>query len=373
MSIRSFSFLALVVLLISSTQGCRDVSNSSGETKNFVADRKIAIPPEGKLYSGIFPGTDDIVSEDEISSESLNEYINKVGKKPTWVYFSDNWYKSRAFPEKTATWIREMGSIPFIRLMLRSSEEQNIEEDKFTLDNIIEGEFDDDLRRWASDAKRFETPLLVEYGTEVNGDWFSWNGRWNGGGRKTGYGDPKKADGPERFQDAYRHIIKIMKDEGAGNITWVFHVDSDDVPDKSWNRLENYYPGDDWIDWIGVSIYGASEPSDEDDTTFSEIMDEIYPRLTRLGKEKPVAVLEIGVAANNKEVDQAKWTEEALTELSSFRWPEVIGFAWWNDGWENDDDPANDTNMYIHENPGLAQVYRQIVGDNETILGKYVE
>ncbi len=164
-----------------------------------------------------------------------------------------------------------------------------------------------------------------------------------------------------------------MKDEGAGNITWVFHVDSDDVPDKSWNRLENYYPGDDWIDWIGVSIYGASEPSDEDDTTFSEIMDEIYPRLTRLGKEKPVAVLEIGVAANNKEVDQAKWTEEALTELSSFRWPEVIGFAWWNDGWENDDDPANDTNMYIHENPGLAQVYRQIVGDNETILGKYVE
>ena len=52
--------------------------------------------------------------------------------------------------------------------------------------------------------------MLVEFGTEMNGFWFPWNGKWNGAGATTGYGDPALPDGPERFRDAYRHVHDVI-------------------------------------------------------------------------------------------------------------------------------------------------------------------
>ena len=31
---------------------------------------------------------------------------------------------------------------------------------------------------------------------------------------------------------------------------------------SDWNKFENYYPGDEWIDWVGASVYGRQLPSD---------------------------------------------------------------------------------------------------------------
>ncbi len=353
--------LALSVALSGCAQtGPAETSGTSGAKAS-----KISEPPAGKLYHGVFPGSPN--EEDEITPDDVSAYERAAGRSSTWIYFSHNWFRDRRFPRKTAAWIWERGSVPFIRLMLRSSEEQNIAEPEFTLDRIIRGRFDRDLRAWARDARTFRSPLLVEFGTEVNGNWFSWNGDWNGGGRKTGYGDAGEADGPERFRDAYRHIVDIMRAEGAKNITWVFHVDTDDVPDRPWNRLENYYPGDQWIDWIGMSVYGAADPLDDDTSSFRELMDEIYPRLAELSSEKPIVLLEFGATSGNPNVDQAAWARSALADITSGRWPRLIGFAWWNDWWENDDNPRNNTNMYVDDNQDLTTVFRELVGDSDSI------
>ncbi|MFQ6089742.1 MAG: glycoside hydrolase family 26 protein, partial [Candidatus Methanofastidiosia archaeon] len=306
--------------------------------------------------------------EDEITPEGLSSYERMVEKSATWVYFSHNWYKGRSFPIKTATWIRNTGSIPFIRLMLRSSEEQNISEPTFTLDRIINGEFDVDLHSWAQAARVFASPLIVEYGTEVNGEWFSWNGIWNGGGTLDGYGDPTLADGPEKFRDAYRHIIRIMREEGAYNIIWVFHVNNKDYPDEPWNRLEQYYPGDEWVDWIGVSVYGAQTPMDEEYPQFRENMDEVYPRLVLLSKSKPIVILEFGVTTGHPNVDQAAWANRALEDITTFRWSRIIGFSWWNEAWENDDNPIHNTNMRVQDNPNLVKVFKRLVGMQDNVL-----
>ena len=89
--------------------------------------------------------------------------------------------------------------------MLRSDAEQNRPEKTFSIDKIIRGEFDEDLRRWARAAKSFGSPILIEWGTEPNGDWFSWNGKWNGGAKT----------GPARYVAAYHHIVDLMRAEGA--------------------------------------------------------------------------------------------------------------------------------------------------------------
>ncbi len=330
---------------------------------------EIPLPPPGSLYHGVYPG--GITGEEsDLTINDLRFYEETVGKTAVWVYFSHNWYEGREFPLETVTWIREAGSIPYIRMMLRSSAEQDRAEPLFTPQAILDGQFDEDLHAWCAAARDFGTPLLAEYGTEMNGEWFSWNGVWNGGGATDGYGSADQPDGPERFRDAYRHIIQTCREAGADNITWVFHVNADDWPVAEWNRFENYYPGDEWIDWVAVSVYGAQTPEDDYWDSFSGYMDSAYARLDQLAPDKPIILAEFGVTKNNPLGDQALWARAALEDLTSFRWPRLIGFSWWNEWWQNDDIPAHDTTMRVQDNPELAAVFQELVGNNPIVLGR---
>ena len=249
------------------------------------------IEPVSGIYHAAFPdfgGTEDVVTSDRI----LN-FENLVNKKLVWAYFSNNWYNRIQFPETAVKTIHSAGKIPFIRMMPRTDFDVGGPDPNYTMQKIIDGTFDTALTQWAIDAAKTNIPLLVEFGTEVNGNWFPWNGQYNGAGETTGYGDLNLPDGPERFRDAYRHIINICNNNGANNITWFFHVDAYDMPDAQWNRIENYYPGDDYIDWLGVSVYGPQESKD-DYQDFVEIMNDVYPTLINLS-DKPIAILEFAV------------------------------------------------------------------------------
>lgn len=147
---------------------------------------------------------------------------------------------------------------------------------------------------WANEAKNCSTNLLVEFGTEVNGVWFSWNGYYYGGGTCDEYGDPNYPDGPEIFRDSYRHIIDLCNQQGCDNITWFFHFDVNDAPEEWWNNPIYYYPGDDYIDWIGVSTYGPFQRGD-DYIEPKEIINKAYKKMQNVSTLKPYAILEFGV------------------------------------------------------------------------------
>ncbi|PYL85452.1 MAG: hypothetical protein DMF23_03605, partial [Verrucomicrobia bacterium] len=197
----------------------------------------VAPPSPGKLYHGFYFGgigtdTHD-PTEHDVTPQDVERYEETVGTKAAWIYFSDNWFESRKFPEAICSWIRQLGKIPYVRLMLRSDVDQLHGEKFFSLDKIIAGDFDDDLRAWARRAKDFGTPLLIEWGTEPNGKWFSWNGKWNGGVKV----------GPAKYITAYRRIVALMRAEGADNLQWIWHVNWLDEPEQKWNSFENYFPG----------------------------------------------------------------------------------------------------------------------------------
>ncbi len=326
---------------------------------------KIAIPPKGKFYHGVYPGGKS-GSESDITIYDVKQYQYYAGKKVAWVYFSNNWFESRKFPTYKCNWIIKLGAVPFIRLMLRSSLEENRKEKLYTLDAIINGKFDNDLILWGKSAKRVKAPLIVEYGTECNGNWFPWNGQHNGADTLDKFGDKNKADGPERFVYAFRHIVKIIRSTGANNITWVFHINADDCPSNDWNKFENYYPGDDFVDWTGISVYGALTPMDDKDDikSFREKTDSAYRRLIKLAPHKPIAILEFGCCANNKFVKPDIWAKKALEDIFSYRWPKLIGFAWWNERWENDDNPKHNTTMRLQDIPELAKTFHKMLNDN---------
>jgi hypothetical protein len=313
----------------------------------------IAPPPSGKLYQGFYYdgiGTDiHDPTEHDVTPADVEHYEQIVGAKTTWVYFSDNWFESRAFPQATCDWIRGLGKIPYVRLMLRSSVDQSRPEKIFTLKKIVAGEFDDDLRLWARSAKSFRSPILIEWGTEPNGKWFSWNGKWNGGASR----------GAANYIAAYRHIVNTMRGEGAGNLQWIWHVNWFDDPEEMWNAFENYFPGNEYCDWVALSIYGALTPQTKDGIeSFRSKLSEAYPRLTKIAPGKPVVIAEFGCALHNRHCHATQWARDALEEIFSGRWPALIGFCWWNEGWQNDDNKKHDTDMIIWHDADLTRVFR---------------
>jgi hypothetical protein len=305
-----------------------------------------------------------------VAPDAVISYEQTVGKTAAWVDFTDDWSTGGKFSAETAQWIRQKGSVPYIRLMLPCEPPDKSQKTTFMLDTILKGALDDNIRRWARDARDFGTPIIAEFGAEVNGEWYPWNGRWNGAADMRGYGGPSLPDGPERFRDAYRHLIMLMRQEQALNISWVFHVNYNDCPAESWNRFENYYPGDDVIDLIGVSVYGAQSPLGDEWPEFSELLDVIYPRIIVLAPGKPILISEFGVTRDNPRGSQSHWAQRALTGLLSRRWPGVIGFAWWNKAWQNDRNPHHDTSMRAQDNPALAAVFSALVGTNPRVLGR---
>jgi hypothetical protein len=323
------------------------------------APQRLLPPPAGKLYHGVFPGGTAGL-EDAITAQEVASYAQAVNAWPTWVYFSSEWGTSRAFPRRTAEWIRRRGAIPYIRLMLRTAPVANQPEPLFTLPAILAGAFDADLVAWGREAARFRTPILIEWGTECNGRWFSWNGSWHGGATPGDFGSPTKADGPERFVAVFRHLVTTLRGAGAHNLVWVFHVAAADDPAEEWNRLEAYYPGDDVVDWIGVSLYGQGSPLDPwPARSFRAQLDDSYPRLERLAPHKPIIIAEFGTTANHPTTPAGSWTRAALNDLLGGRWPRVIGLAWWNSHFSNDADPAHDTIMRVQESPALRAAFRE--------------
>ncbi len=263
------------------------ISNSLFLSSAHIEAKKLVAPRNG-IYHAAYP--DFGGTEDEVTADSITAFEALAEKAIVWAYFSNNWGNFLQFPSEAVSTIHAKGRIPFIRMMPRSTFDAGGPDPLYTMQQIIDGVYDIHLTQWAIGAKTAAIPLLVEFGAEVNGNWFSWNGQYNGGGESKAYGDPTVPDGPERFRDAYRHIIDLCRQNNVDNITWFYHVDAYGAPDTSWNAIAQYYPGDDYIDWLGLSVYGPQEPG-EIMHSFYEIMDTVYPVISTMS-EKPIAILE---------------------------------------------------------------------------------
>ncbi len=314
------------------------------------------LPPTSGIYQGAFPYFGPL--EDRVSLSTVNRFNRLVGKPLAWAYFSNNWFRGIRFPYAAVRIIFRTGAIPFVRLMPRAN--FNPHDTTYTLQKIIDGVFDTQLRRWATMATRVGIPMMAEFGGEPNGDWFPWCGAFNGGGDTAGYGDPSVPDGPERFRDAYRHIIDICRNAGAVNITWAFHVNSGNDPVAPWNTMAAYYPGDDYIDWIGESAYGAQVPEDYW-SLLTDVLDESYNELASISPSKPLALFEYGVIADTIPGHKAGWITEGLDSLRAGRYPRIKGISYWHSKFTNANGSVS--NMRLDSSPDVLEAYRTEMSD----------
>lgn len=314
------------------------------------------IPPPSGLYHAAFPDfSQGDRNEDYVTTGRLTGFEKAAGKPVAWAVMTQHWYRGITFPAREVATVTAAGAVPYIRLFPWSSDQENRPEARFTLARIAAGDFDADLRRWADAARASRVPLLLEFGTEVNGSWFPWNGAWNGAGAPSSV--PGVYLGAERFRAAYRHIVELFRRERADNVTWFFHVDAAGTPDVPWNAIEQYYPGDDVVDWVGFSAYGAQHPGDDWESFDQVVADQhVYDRLAAL-TSKPIAVLETGVAQLPGH-DKAAWIREAYGSLASGRYPRIKAVAWWDESYQDQGDTVD---LRIDSSPSAQAAYRAAV------------
>jgi hypothetical protein len=318
--------LSLVFLLgVLQSESTADTTSTGTST--------LLLPPLSGMYFGAFAEFD--AYEDKVSVEAVADFESLIGKEIAWGYFSNNWFDGIEFPEQQVQALIASGVTPYIRMMARTNFSSTPQNWIYTNERIANGVYDEELRVWAQAARDTKTPLIIEFGTEVNGDWFPWSGKYNGGGDTTEYGDPTKPDGPERFIAAYRHIINLFREEGVTNVTWVYHINASSDPNEHWNGRMSYYPGDAYIDWIGVSVYGAQRNGDPW-TSFTDGFDGAYSEITAT-TQKPIAIVEFGVAEGRNGESKAAWLQEAFSALRNDSYPRVRALSYWHSSWTNED------------------------------------
>ena len=333
---------------------------------NVHAKTKLIEPPGNSIYFSAFP--DFGGSEDNVTAGRITDFENLAGKNITWAEFSLNWLNGIVYPQTSIHAIYDQGVFPLLRLMPRSDFDEGHQETVYSLQKIIDGEFDTQLHQMAQDAKADNIPFGIDFAVEPTGDWFGWSGVFNGGGVTDQYGDPTYPDGPERWRDAYRHIIDIFRAENVTNVTWFFHPDIQREPDEEWNSAKYYYPGDDYIDWIGISIYGAQIPTTSEDwVLFSELLENNHQLITEISNQKPFCVLEFGVTDDYPSQSKSDWLNDAFATILDNPYINFKAINYWHENWENEDTGNPETKLRIDSSPGVLDTFRNLISNNRFI------
>ncbi|HEY6951770.1 MAG TPA: glycosyl hydrolase [Bacteroidota bacterium] len=227
----------------------------------------------------------------------------------------------------------------------------------YGLDPIINGWWDAYLTGYANQVKFWAKPLFIRVGHEMNGDWYPWGGKNNGGGTLNGFGDSTKPDGPERFVAAFRHIRHIFDSAGVTNVSWIWSPNNFSSSGDAWNTPERYYPGDDVVDWIGLDGYnwGTSQTWSGWSSFYSTFSD-CYNRFSSYGK--PMMIAEF--ASTELGGDKSQWIRDVFLYTKGL-FPKIKALTWFNTNKETD--------WRINSTVAAAVAYQQSVADDYFLGG----
>jgi endoglucanase len=230
-----------------------------------------------------------------------------------------NW--TVAFPTPADTWDVDHGRVPMITW----------QPDTASLDAIAAGSFDDLIRARAAGVAAFGHPMFLRFAHEMNADWYPWSG--------TQANSRGTTDAPAKYVAAWRHVHDLFVAAGATNAVWVWSPNRLSVPNTAWNAAVNYYPGDGYLDWVGLDGYNRDPAHWRSFTTL------FTPLYTEFANRKPIMIGETASVEGLTAAEKATWITAARTAMKN-RFPAVAAFVWFDTrksgfDWRVDSSPAS--------------------------------
>ncbi len=286
----------------------------------------VHMPPFQRSWEGPGPFED--------YKNSLLSFYRETGKQHMVVMFFSSWENDEGmygfgnakpeFGEKyQAGWIAgqivESGAIPMITWE-PWKDGAGINQPKYSLDRIIAGEFDSYIRQFARDVKRFGYPVLIRFAHEMNGNYYPWS-------------CPLNAHDPSKYVKAFRHVREIFWKEGAHNAFFVWSPNYASPPEVKapCNDLEALYPGDDAVDFIGVSVYnwGSDTSRGPGWKELDYLLEPFIRHMATHHPDKWIIIAETGCAHDKPPADVAEWIRNAYRYLA--RKGNVAAVVYFND------------------------------------------
>ncbi|MBO3087881.1 glycoside hydrolase family 26 protein [Cellulomonas dongxiuzhuiae] len=253
-----------------------------------------------------------------------DQVASTVGVQPDLAGYFQGWDTPFRADAVTRSWTK--GALPMVTWESRPMEASNGESEapEYSLPRILDGAFDDYLRQYARDVTALGLPVAIRLNHEMNGSWYPWSELGVNGAQVNGN---NRGD----FVKVWRHVHDIFEAEGANEYAiWVWSPNIVNRLPKLNQPLEytrSLYPGNEYVDWVGLSGY-YRPPYDADQTpTFSWTFDRSLDQLRAI-TDKPVLLTEIGASESGG--NKAAWVTDLFDALAQPRNADVIGFAWFH-------------------------------------------
>ena len=233
----------------------------------------------------------------------LDSFGARVGREPAIVSSYKRW-RLPPFPrgELQAAWGR--GAVPLVTWEPWTADARG-----FSLRRIADGAYDDYARRAARSAAAWGHPILLRFAHEMNGTWYPWGRGMDG-------------STPAVYRAAWRHLVQIFRSAGATNVRWVW---TPNVDGGGQYPFRAYYPGDRWVDWVGLDGFNWARRGEWE--SFTDLFGASYDTLSHL-TSRPMIIAETGSSQSGG--DKAQWVASALgSEIPGFA--RVRAVVWFSD------------------------------------------
>jgi hypothetical protein len=187
----------------------------------------VHLPHAPESYIGVYsPEAPD-------SYAGVTAFKTATGVTPDVAMYYSGWFEG--FQTRFAAAAARQGAVPLVQ----------INPDNIKLASIAAGKYDGFLTKYASEVRTYRHPVILSFGHEMNGNWYSW-----------GY----RHTSPAAFVAAWRHIVTIFRAIGASNVTWLWTVNIMDTQHGRIPAPGPWGPGSKYVTWVGIDGYYLKSP-----------------------------------------------------------------------------------------------------------------
>jgi hypothetical protein len=171
-------------------------------------ERHVFVPPHGKCLL--------LVGQD---NKSIDDYVAATGTVPGGVM--------------VYTGVQDFGNAADFDYLLKKYPRCAFQIGLYmvdALDRVGNGECDDNIKQLGEWIKSSRRPVFLRVGYEFD--------------------YPANKYQPDKYVKTFRHVHDLLDDQEIVNVAYVWHSFAAGAA-----RIEDWYPGDDYVDWVAVSLF----------------------------------------------------------------------------------------------------------------------
>jgi mannan endo-1,4-beta-mannosidase len=261
------------------------------------------LAPSSKVRFGMY------TEQSPFNYSEVDLVSSELGKKPDTIGFFLGWDQDYRPDAVTSAWQHGMlplltwESLPNLPLSVRTTTDTD-----YAMSKILSGQFDAYIDRFAQDVKTTGLPVIIRLDQEMNADYYPWS-------------DTAPYNKRGQYVQVWRHVVDRFRAIGADKyVIWLWTPNRvDNIPQK---QIASFYPGDDYVDWVGVDGYWRNKSEAANfGVTYAKTLG-----LLRALTHKPIFIGEAGATETGGK--KVAWLNSFFANLPLN--PDIIGFSYFS-------------------------------------------